>query len=611
MRLSSALAVCFAGFLFVAGCQAQQQEDVADTIFRNGRIYTVSEAQPWAEAVVVDGSEIVYVGDNAGADEFVGDGTEEIDLEGRMVLPGLIESHIHIVAGGATTSGVILTMSDSVDDVLQKVREYADAHPEKETIFGASYNAFLFDAMGPNKALLDEIVPDRPVYLMDHTLHAVWVNSKALEVAGITNETGDPVGGQYIRDGKAEATGAIKGGPAHFPVMEATRAITAESVRAAIPEVLEGLSEFGFTTALDMGAPFATDAGFSALTGLDEAGELPIRIGLTHYINTAKLAETAVDKLDYYAKEYESEHVWMNTLKISIDSVLENQKAALLEPYLSTGDRGSLYFDHEQMKQMVLGVAKLGYNVTVHCIGDRAVRETLDAAEELRRAGYKDILFSATHVQMVHPDDRPRFAEFDVTVQTTGNWANIQPTYLEHIGQERMDTRQFPFRHWADSGVNIALGADWPATPGGFEHGMNPFNNIYTAMHRRPPSHLIGEMGSVDRSLPPVDQVLTVKECIEAYTINGAKMLGIADKVGSIEVGKKADMILLSQNLFEIDPEDIPHTKVLATMMDGKIWHDVVYELGDSDLVDLDEVGEGATGPCLHSKEYMHDQFHK
>jgi hypothetical protein len=208
---------------------------------------------------------------------------------------------------------------------------------------------------------------------------------------------------------------------------------------------------------------------------------------------------------------------------------------------------------------------------------------------------------------MVHPDDRPRFEEFDVTAQATGNWANHQPTYLEHIGQERNDTLQFPFRYWADHGVNIALGADWPATPGGFEHGVNPFNNIYTAMNRRVPAHITEEMGSVDKQLPPVDQVLTLEEAVYGYTLGGAKMLGIENEVGSIEVGKKADLILLDQNLFEIDPEQIPMTKVLGTMFDGKIVHDTLYGIGDSELVDLDEVGEGATGPCLHGGEYFHD----
>ena len=211
---------------------------------------------------------------------------------------------------------------------------------------------------------------------------------------------------------------------------------------------------------------------------------------------------------------------------------------------------------------------------------------------------------------MVQPEDRKRFGELDVIVQTTSNWANQQPSYVELIGQERNDTLQAPFRSWINGGAIVALGADWPATPGGFKNGVNPFNNIYVAMHRRVPKNLIKEFASADRTLPPENEVLTLAEAIQGYTINGAKMLGIEDEIGSIEVGKKADIILLSQNLFEIDAEDIPKTKVLGTMFDGKIVHDLLYGIGDSNLVDLDTVGEGATGPCAHGKQYEHEHDH-
>ncbi|MEO2034268.1 MAG: amidohydrolase family protein [Planctomycetaceae bacterium] len=184
----------------------------ANFVFTNGKIYTVNEQQPWAEAVAVSGNKIVYVGDNAGSKAFVGDGTESIDLKGRLVLPGFVESHIHIAAGAGTTSGLILSTTDSTEQVLEKVHSYAAANPKKKTIFGASYLSFIFDDNGPSKELLDKIVPDRPVFLMDHTLHSVWVNSKAYEVAGITNDTASPSGGEYVKNEKGELSGWIKGG---------------------------------------------------------------------------------------------------------------------------------------------------------------------------------------------------------------------------------------------------------------------------------------------------------------------------------------------------------------------------------------------------------------
>ena len=577
----------------------------ADYVLAKGRIYTVDEAQPWAEAVAVEGDTIVYVGDDAGAKAFVGEGTEEIDLKGRLLLPGFVESHVHVMMGAATSSGLTLTMEDSVDDLLRKLAEYAVANPDTKTLFGASFNAFLFDARGPNKAALDAVVSDRPVLLMDHTLHSVWANSRALEVAGITKDTPDPPGGQYVRDENGEPTGAIKGSPASLPVINAIEAISPEAMLATIPEVLEGLSEFGFTAGMDMGNPIASEVGFQAVVDLDRQGKLPMRLSMTHFVNTPTVAETAIEVQQRFARKYRSEHAWFDTMKLVADSVMENQKAAMLEPYLSTGDRASLYFDQAALSNLASDAAEKGHGTATHCIGDRAVRETLDAAEALRKSGDEETRFIATHVQMVDPEDRKRFGELDVIVQTTSNWATHQPTYIEHIGQERNDTLQFPFRSWVDSGAVVALGADWPATPGGFEHGINPFNNIYVAMHRRVPKDLIEVFGSDDRTLPPENEVLTLAEAIQGYTINGAKLLGRDDEIGSIEVGKKADMIVLSQNLFEIDPEEIPKTRVLGTMFDGAIVHDVLYGKGDSNLVDLTEVGKGATGPCLHGSEYV------
>ena len=576
-----------------------QATETAGFVLTNGKVYTVNEKQPWAEAVVIQGKEIVYVGDSMGAAKFKGVGMEEIDLKGRLMLPGFVESHIHIGMGAGTTSGVILESADSLEEVLQKIKDYVEANPKKKTIFGASYSAFIFDENGPKKELLDDIVPDRPVYLMDHTLHSAWVNSKAYEVAGITKDTPNPPGGEYVKNEKGELSGSVKGGPAHLPILVKTEAITTEGIMEALPALLEGMTEFGFTTAIDMGAPFAAEAIYDSYVGLDKADKLPLRLSVTYYINNEELAKDAAEKLEEYARRWESEHVWFDTLKISIDSVIENQKASMLEPYVNTGDPGVLQLGAEAMEKVCIETAKKGYGITVHAIGDRGVREALNAAEVLRKAGFKNTRFSTTHSQMVAPADRPRYKQLNVHAQSTGNWAVHIQANLEVLGQERHNMLQFPFRSWADDGVTIALGSDWPATPGGYEHGMNPFNNMYTAMHRKAPPGLEAVFGQVPgKTLKPVDQVLTLEEAVAAYTIGGAEMLGIEDEVGTIEVGKKADLILLSQNLFEINPEEIPKTKVLGTMFDGKIVHDVLYGIGDSDLVDLKHVGDGAVGPC-------------
>lgn len=578
----------------------ETNQQAADFVFTNARIYTLDPGQEWAEAVAIRGNEIIYVGDNAGAAAFKDVNTHSEDIEGRLILPGFIESHLHTTLGAATTSGLILETTDTVDQVLSKVKAYTESNPELPVIFGASYLAGIFDARGPNKALLDEIVPDRPVYLMDHTLHAVWVNSKALEMAGIDDDTPNPAGGEYVRDENGEATGAVKGGPAHAPIALATGAITAGSMAEAMPDVLEGLSELGFTTLIDMGAPIATDAAYEALYTLSAAGELPLRMSVTFYVNTRALSEVGVDKLHEYAEKYRTDTLWFDTLKVSGDSVIENQKAALLEPYLSTGDLGSLYFSREELAAMAIDAAELGYGITIHTIGDAAARAALQAAGDLRAAGYKT-RFSTTHSQLVHPDDRHMYVDFDVTAQTTGNWAVLQPSYEEHLSQEVITERQFPFGWWETNDVNIALGSDWPASPGGFTIAVNPFYNIYSAVTRKPSPGIAASLGSTEGSqLPPYEEVMSLEAAVRGYTLGGAIMLGIEDQVGSIEVGKKADLVLLSQNLFEIEPERIPDTKVLATMFDGRVVHDLKFDLGDDQPADIDDFDD------LHLKTVFH-----
>ena len=256
--------------------------------------------------------------------------------------------------------------------------------------------------------------------------------------------------------------------------------------------------------------------------------------------------------------------------------MLETQKAAVLDPYTSTGDYGSLYFDREALGTIAIGAAERGYHTTVHSIGDRAVRNALQVAGDLRAAGH-ETRFITQHTTLVHPADRQLFVDYDVMVQTTGSWALVQPNYADHLAEEVNFTRQVPLRWWEDHGVIVALGSDWPASTGGFDVGVNVFNNIYTAMHRSGPEGLEAVMGTVQNAvLPPEDQVMTLAEAVRAYTLNGAMQMGIDHDVGSIEAGKKADLVILDQNLFEVEARDIPKTKVLSTMFDGRFVYDTL-----------------------------------
>lgn len=545
----------------------------ADLVALNGRIFTADAERPWASALAVRDGRFIHVGDDDSARSHVGPATHVMDLAGALVLPGLVESHVHVLLGSLLNVGLQLSMADSVEEILDTVRAYAAEHPDKAAIFGHGYNAMMFDENGPDRALLDRALPDRPVLLMDHTLHGGWANSVALARAGVTGSSTDPLPSRYVRDPSGEPTGAIKGSGASVPVMLAIEALPSNEIATSLRTVIAALSSYGFTAALDCGNPVATELALAELSALDAADALPLRISLTTMVNTPEMAEIAIPTQRRYAATYRGPHHWFDTLKIVGDSVIDNQTAAMLEPYDTTGDRARLYFDPATVQRLAQEAAEMGHGIVMHAIGDWAVREGLNTAEALRESGHGHSRFILTHCEVVHPDDVPRFAELDVMAQTTSNWAVAFPGHRRHLGEWRDATRRQPLRSWQDSGAVLALGADWPATPGGLDHGLNPFVNIYTAMHRRLPASLLDEWGAEPQALEPVTEVLTAEEAVLAYTINGARLLGRESDVGSIEVGKSGDFAVLDRDIFMIDPEQIPWTKVLSTVFEGRVVH--------------------------------------
>ena len=562
--------------LLAAGCAAPEVQPAADYVLTDGRVYTVDDDQPWAEAVAVRGDAIVYVGDDAGAAAFVGEATEQIDLMGRLTLPGFIESHVHPTIAAAYASGAVLNFSDPMEVVLEKVKAYAEANPDKEAIFGATYNGNYLNPDANYKQMLDEVVPDRPVYLLDHGAHGAWVNSKTLAALGYDAATPDPPGGLISRLPGGEPNGSLKGAPAHIRTQYVVPVFTGESIKAALPDVLQGMNEYGFTSATDMGVPIATDASYAAYQELDREGALTVRLGVTSYASSDEAALAAVDVLDRLSV-HESDRLWFDTFKLAFDGVIELLTAVLLEPYSHDGSNGQFYVSPQVARQVMFEAAEKGYHITTHAYGDRAVRMVLDYTDELRQAGHSDTRVSIGHGGFIDPTDRPRFAELNVVYETTPVWVYESPALEGFIGAARYETLYHPMRDILDLGGTIALGSDWPATIGGYEYGLNPFTNLFHAQTRSTATSLTHVWDSSDQPMPPVDQVITLEQAIRGYTLSGAEKLGKADMIGSIEVGKKADIIVLDQDLFSLDDiQKTVDTKVLLTMFDGQIVHDLL-----------------------------------
>ncbi|WP_428687808.1 amidohydrolase [Roseibium sp.] len=569
MRSSKVLA---ASALLLGTTSISLAQDAADIVFTNAKIHTMDDANPTAEAVAITGNTITYVGDKAGAEALIGDETRIINAYNHLMVPGFIESHSHLLVAAAAISGVVGDQRDSAEDIARKVTEYAEENPGDWTIFGTGLAATLLQSDAANRKVLDDVLPDRGVVLLDETNHNAWVNSKALELAGVTKDTPDPAGGTYVKDANGELTGVIQGSPAHIPVINASKAVTPDRLAAAMPQMLEIMTSFGFTGVIDMGFPLGTEAGYQSLVDLDNDGKLPLRASLAYMFNTQELGNKVLSTIEDFSKRYKSEHVWLDTLKIIGDGVTENFKAYMFEPYLDHDGSGAMNSGDDFTREAALKAADMGFNITTHCVGDKCNALMLDIYEEIRAAGNEDAILSTTHSWWVRPEDRPRWAKSDIITQTAGIWLFYKPEYVTSLGEERNNTEQFPMRAWEDSGAVVALGSDYPATEGGLM-GLNPFNNIYSAVTRQLAPPLVGTVGEKHPPLEPADQVLTVEEAIRAYSAGGAKMMGKFDEFGSISVGKKADLVILSQDLFEVDVEDISNTDVLLTMMDGKITY--------------------------------------
>ena len=574
------------------GVSAFAGEIPASFVLTNGRVYTVNAEQPWAEAIAIRDDRIVAVGSDEEIAAFVGPSTRSADLSGRMVMPGLVDTHLHVMLGAAAKSGVWVAEIPTVDGVLKAIGDYARSHPNRDIIFGWGYGYSLFGPEGPSRERLDRAVPDRPAFIVREDGHSAWANTKALALAGIDASTPDPSppAGVFGRDAAGNPTGAINGGPANLWTM--TRlpgAITTASLEQAARPIFEHITELGITTVFDAGAPVATKESFRFLTDYDRNKGLPFRYFASHYINSASQAEDAISTLKSLDREFRTDNFRLQALKITVDGVVENRKAAMLEPYDDGTGSGALNFTPEVISSLSQQAAADGYDIYMHTLGDRAVRVGLDVAAAVRKAGHADTMITLSHCQIVDPEDRSRFKASDVVINSTGGWMTPYPGDVEVLGDRA--SQEFPLRSMINDGVLFVNSSDFPATP-----VIDPFTHLEVSITRREPG--------ADPAQPAKnpDSALTFSEAIEAYTINGATMLKMEEEIGSLEPGKKADLIVLNQNLAKIPANRIHSTKVLLTMMNGKVQHDFLYGWGYSNDAPSVEFSTGFAG--IHRHEH-------
>ena len=550
--------VFLAALLFVlAGCSSQRP--AADTIITNAMVYTVNAQQPWAEAVAIQGERILLVGSAKDVLKRRGSTTKVIDAGGRLLLPGFEDSHVHFVSGAENLAKVDLAGTRNVEEVQARIRQFAQEHSEAGWVQGRGWMYSAFPGNMPHKKYLDEIVPDRPAIMTCADGHTSWVNSKALALAGIDRRTPDPVNGKIVRDENGNPTGALLEA-ADAPFEKIIPQPTPEETLAALREGLREAARVGIVRVHGMGGEFEA---LDLLDKIRKEGNLTVRFSVTMWVSPPGLSADDWKAYEDARLKYNDEWIALGGMKLMLDGVIDSGTGAMLDPYEGqVQDKGKLFWEPDAYKKTVVEVNSKGVQVSTHSIGDAAIRLSLDAYEEgARVSGNPDLRDKIEHAEDIAASDIPRFGRLGVIGSFQPLHANPDPAWMgawiKNVGPER-EKRAWAWKSVLDGGGRLAFGSDWPVVT------INPWLGLQVAVTRQ---DLEGRPAG--GWLP--EQRLRVSDAVYAYTMGGAFAMRRENEEGSIETGKLADLVLVSQNIFEIEPGRIAETKSVLTMLGGRI----------------------------------------
>jgi predicted amidohydrolase YtcJ len=565
-----------------SGAPGASATAAADIVLANARVSTVNDMQPWAEAVAIRGEQIVYVGDD-GDDKLgalIGPSTRTFDLGGRLVIPGMVDAHAHPDWVALSAWHVTLPWTSDVDEILTFVQRYAAEHPREEVpfIYAEYYPSTLFDTGGPKKELIDAYVSDRPVLLQDHSDHCSWVNSKMLELMGVDKHTPiqivpDDPAPQFVRDAEGEPTGWVK---------EMAWLSFADTMYEAIgwrppdrvtPEMLYDVTSFltskGVTALWDA---IGNDATFAAARALDEEEKLNLYYhGSSRFFSLADLPEH-IAILRQWEEKYGGTHVHLDAMKLFLDGTNEIGTSAVIEPFIvGEEDYGELRMSEDDLTACLLLLNDEDLDLHVHLVGDRAFRTACNAVERARAQLGEAwrIQVTLAHCELVDPADMPRVAELGIIVNWSAHWSGgyFSAQSLEWLGPERFD-RMYQFNPIIASGGIVCYSSDVITK---YEaHRGNPFFGMQVAHTRVDPEFPIYPERPVRE---PASAKLSLADLVRGYTLNGARQLRLADRMGSIEVGKLANMAVLDKDLFGLPADQIRTVEPEAVLFEGRVVH--------------------------------------
>ena len=537
-------------------------------IIKNADIYTMEpdDEKNNAACIVIEGNKIVYVGDLDGSEKFIKADTKIIDAEGKMVLPGLIDAHAHPIFT-PFFNGIDFTTEMDLSEILKAVKKYISENPQKDCYFGLGYLEDNLTHETYRKEVLDEVCPDKPILLMGSTMHEGWCNSKALKMAGIDSNYPDPSPNEqfFHRDEDGEPTGRLCDLEPFEIIADDVKPYDGSKAKEILAELLNSYKKLGITSVADCGvfSPAGEAEAFQNVKTLEDSGKLTCRIFGTCGLNSRKQIECVIQHLKELNRKYNSDKFQIRTLKILQDGCIEARNASCFEDYKDYGEKRPPLIEGEDLKKLFLNVAKAGFDIHLHALGDKAIFETLDAARTVREAGYSDMRITNAHTHIVRDEDMHMFGDYNVIVNSTPQWFIWRQCNIDALGEEKAE-KLLRMKSAIDAGAVFTIGSDYPSDECGYE----PFKAVEMAVTRQ----LFGRRD--DLVLKPEDERLTIDEALKALTINAAYQVHMQDKLGSIKEGKYADIIILEDNLYDVDTYDIHNVEISMTISDGE----VVYE---------------------------------
>ena len=554
---------------------SSETHPAVDLVIHNARIYTVNQHQPWSQAVAIKNGQFVRLGKDSELAALPA--RRRLDLQQRLLLPAMVDGHSH--PGYVSVEDFGEVNGETPEALLSSVKKYADQHPEQKWLRLCCWPTTMFvkGDQGPKKEVLDAILPDRLVWFESETAHDFWLNSAALAELGVSRKTPDPKPGlaMYARDKNGDPTGWVKEGAGvqHFSTQFALS--TPDRIKRhkdRVADILQHMSKHGLTAIFDAGNKGYGDHVYDVIATLEREGRLPLRYFGTYQIFTPERAKIAVDEVKRYQREYGGELLRFNSVKLFMDGISANQSASYTRPYLGSNIASEPLLTTEELTALLLRLHEERLDLMVHSIGDRATRTVLDAVQAARSVVQDDFYPRVTvaHLALVDPVDIPRISALGVVANFSPWWFGVESSSVvsDLLGKERYNA-MYPARSVFESGATVTFSSDewWGGDM--LPTYLSPYLGMQTGHTRQYPKEWW--QTEDDGIRLPASERLTLEQLVKGYTRHGAYQLRLEDQLGSIEVGKTADFIVLDQDLFTMKPDEIWRLQPSLVVMEGKV----------------------------------------